>query len=142
MFVTSFNDVLQKNIWSKKGSKPINIHGPFFWRIWLKLSGIAGRVGHRVLFCSVRSVLFRSLKGTFRSFPFFFQFFGDLWDPKERNVLLQRMQKNAKNATFFCKECKRTQEHFVLLQKNARMFRVFFNIYIDIYILKKERNVL
>ena len=26
------------------------------------------RVGHRVLFCLVRSVLFRSLKGTFRSF--------------------------------------------------------------------------
>ena len=21
--------------------EPINIHGPFFWRIWLKLSGIA-----------------------------------------------------------------------------------------------------
>ena len=36
------------------------------------------RVGHRVLFPLVRSVLFRSLKGTFCSFPFFFRVFGDL----------------------------------------------------------------
>ena len=33
---------------------------------------LISRVGHRVLFRSVCSVLFRSLKGTFRSFPFFF----------------------------------------------------------------------
>ena len=45
------------------------------------------RVGHWVLFCSVASVLFCSLKGMFRSFPFFFRVFGDLWDPKERSVL-------------------------------------------------------
>ena len=55
---------------------------------------------------------------------------------------------NAKNATFFCKEWKRTQrmqhsfakngkerkEQNVLLQrtkKNARTFRYFFNKYID-----------
>ena len=29
------------------------------------------RVGHSILLCSVRSVLFRSLKRTFRAFPFF-----------------------------------------------------------------------
>ena len=60
------------------------------------------RVGHRVLFRLVSSVLFRSLKRLFRSFPFFFRFFCNLWDPKECsfaknvkerkecNVLLQR----------------------------------------------------
>ena len=37
-----------------------------------------GRVGHRVLFCSVHSVLFRSLKRTFCSFPFFSRVLGDL----------------------------------------------------------------
>ena len=42
---------------------------------WLRLKI---RVGHRVLFRSVHSVLFSSLKGTFRSFPFFFRVFGDL----------------------------------------------------------------
>ena len=36
------------------------------------------RVGHRILFRSVRSVLFRSLKEMFRSFPFFFRVFSDL----------------------------------------------------------------
>ena len=93
------------------------------------------------------------------SFPFFSRVFGDLWDPKERyvlfrsflkngkereerNVLLQRTEKNGKNVTFFCKERKRTErtlrsfakngkerkERSVLLQrteKNARTFRSF-----------------
>ena len=36
------------------------------------------RVGHSVLFRSVRYVLFRSKKRTFRSFPFFSRVFGDL----------------------------------------------------------------
>ena len=44
-------------------------------------------VGHRVLFHSVCSVLFCSLKRTFHSFPFFLRVFGDLWDPKEHSVL-------------------------------------------------------
>ena len=92
--------------------------------------------------------------GTFRSFPFlkknvlfFSVLFSSFWrlmrpkrtfrsflkNGKERNVLLQRTEKNAKNAAFFCKERKRTQEHFVLLQRNARTFCSCFNIYIDIY---------
>ena len=45
---------------------------------------------------------------------------------------LQRTERNAKNATFFCTERKRTRERFILLKKNARTFRSFFNIYIDI----------
>ena len=53
---------------------------------------------------------------------------------KECNILLLRTKKNAKNAMFFCKEWKRTREHFILLQKNARMLCSFFNIYIEIYI--------
>ena len=53
---------------------------------------------------------------------------------KERNVLLQRTEKNTKNGMFFCKERKRMQERLVLLQKNVRMFGVFFYIYIEIYI--------
>ena len=54
-------------------------------RLWLQPntpaqgnSGSETRVGHRVLSRSVRSVLFRSLKGTFQSFPFLFRVFGDL----------------------------------------------------------------
>ena len=48
---------------------------------------------------------------TFRSFPKNVTFFC-----KECNVLLQRTEKNAKNAMFFCKEY--TRERFVLLQSN------------------------
>ena len=42
--------------------------------IFSVLFRLFSRVGHRVLFRLVRSVLFRSLKGTFHSFPFFFEF--------------------------------------------------------------------
>ena len=46
--------------------------------------------GHCLLFCLVRSVLLRSFKGTFTSFPLFFWVFGDLWDPKERSILFRK----------------------------------------------------
>ena len=106
------------------------------------------RVGHRILFRLVRSILFHTVlfssfwrlmrpKRTFGSFPFFSvlfrSFLKDGKECKKCNVLLQRTEKNAKIATFFCKEHKRTQERVVLLQKNARTFRYFFNIFIDIY---------
>ena len=109
------------------------------------------RVGHSVLFRSVRYVLLRSKKRPLRSFPFFSRVFGDLWDPqeryllfrsflkngkerKERNVLLQRTEKNGKNAPFFCKEQKRTRERSVLLQKERENVTFFFrDIYRDIY---------
>ena len=88
------------------------------------------------------------------SFPFritfFFWVFGYLWDPKERNVLsrsfqksgkerkenpvlMQRTGKNAKIALFLYKERERTQERYVLLQKNAEC-SVLFSIYIYRYI--------
>ena len=76
------------------------------------------------------------------------------------SVLFSRTEKNAKNATFFCKNRKEHKECNILLQrmeKNARMFLsfakecenvlFFFYIYIEIYryiykyISKKERNV-
>ena len=89
------------------------------------------RVGHSVLFRSVRYVLLRSKKRTLRSFPFFSRVFGDLWDPKERYVLLQRTErtlrsfanngKERENVPFFCK-------------KKGRTLRSFFEIYIEIYI--------
>ena len=77
---------------------------------------------------------------TFHSFPFFKRtvpFFSVLFrsfikngkERKERNVLLQRKEKNAKNATFFCKERKRTLERFILLQKKRERC-VLFSIYI------------
>ena len=75
--------------------------------------------------------------GTLRSFPFLKKnvpFFSVLFSSFGRLMRPKRMEKNAKNATFFCKELKRTQECFVLLQKNGRTFRSFFNIYLEIYI--------
>ena len=87
------------------------------------------RVGHCVLFRSVRSVLFHSLKGTLRSFPVFFEF-----------LATYETQKNAKNATFFCKEWKRTQHSFaknvkerenvLFFCKRTRERSVLFSIYI------------
>ena len=89
-------------------------------------------------FFSVRYVTFFSVIKKERSvlFRFCSRVFGDLWDPKEhkeRNILLQRTEKNAKNATFFCKERKRTQRTeknakngtFFCKEKNARTFRSF-----------------
>ena len=77
------------------------------------------RVGHCVLFRSERSILFRSFKERNFLLHSFFEF-----------LATYETKKNAKNATFFCKERKRTQKRFVLLQKNARTFCSFFNIYI------------
>ena len=101
------------------------------------------RVGHSVLFRSVRYVLLRSKRRTLRSFPFFLKFLATYQTPKERyvlfrsflkngkerekrNVLLQRTEKNGKNVTFFCKERKRTGERFVLLQKERENVTFFF----------------
>ena len=83
-------------------------------------------VGHCILLRSERSVLFRSFKErnvlflsflsfwwlmkpkrTMRSFPFF-------------SVLFFRMEKNAENVSFFCKECKRTQRTFRSFAKNGK----------------------
>ena len=103
----------------------------------------ATRVGHSVLFRSERYVLLRSKKRTLRSFPFFSRVFGDLWDPKERyvlfrsflkngkeqkerNVLLQRTEKNGKNVTFFCKERKRTERTFHPFIKNGKNIPSFY----------------
>ena len=71
------------------------------------------RVGHRVLFRLLRSVLFRSLKRMFCSFPFFFRIFGDLWDPKECSVLFRSFP-------FFSKERKRTQRTQRSFAKNVK----------------------
>ena len=77
--------------------------------------------------------MFRSFPFFKRNVPFFFVLFSSFWPlmrPKrmfrsflkkgeeriECNVLLQRTEKNAKKATSFCKERKRTRERFVLLQ--------------------------
>ena len=43
------------------------------------ISLFLSRVGHSILFCLVCSVLFRSFKRTFRSFPFFFKLLLLLW---------------------------------------------------------------
>ena len=78
------------------------------------------RNGHRVLFRSVRSILFRSFKGMFRSFPFFFELL--VTYETQKNVLFfskerkwtQRMQNSfAKNG----KERKERKEHNILLQR-------------------------
>ena len=48
---------------------PINIHGPFFWRIWLKLSGIVrngqSRIPHFLFLCEKHFLL------SYLSFTFF-----------------------------------------------------------------------
>ena len=63
-----------------------------------------------------RYVLFRS----------FLEFIETQKERKERNVLLQRTEKNGKNAPFFLKERKRTRERFVLLQKERENVPFFF----------------
>ena len=102
------------------------------------------RVGHSVLFRSVRSGLLRSKKRTLRSFPFFLKFFATYETPKERyvlfrsflkngkeqekrNVLLQRTEKNGKNVTFFCKERKRTARTFRSFAKRTGERYVLFS---------------
>ena len=91
------------------------------------------RVGHRVLFHSERSVLSRSFKERNVLFRSFFEFLATYETQKNDaffSILFLRTEKNAKNATFFCKERKRTRERFVLLQKKAEHCVLFFNIYI------------
>ena len=102
-------------------------------------------------FISVQNVPFFSVllkNATF--FSVLFWVFGDLWDPKERkecNVLLQRTEKNPKNAMFFCKECKKTQRMQRSFAKNVKECKnvsffckrtqniaFFFSIYIYRYI--------
>ena len=95
------------------------------------------RVGHCILFCLVCSVLFHSLKGTFRSFFEFLATYETQKNVPFFSVLFSRTEKNAKNATFFCKNRKEHKECNILLQrmeKNARTFHSFFNIYTEIYI--------
>ena len=45
---------------------PINIHGPFFWRIWLKLSGIARNGQSRIPL-----LIFLRKRFSFKLFKFF-----------------------------------------------------------------------
>ena len=95
--------------------------------------------GHHVLFRSEHSVLFRSFKERNILLLSFFEFLAT-YDP----------QKNAKNATFFCKEHKITQrtqrtqrsfatnikerENVLFFCKRTQNVLFFFqNIYIDIY---------
>ena len=102
------------------------------------------RVGHSVLFRSVRYGLLRSKKRTLRSFPFFLKFLATYQTPKERyvlfrsflkngkereerNVLLQRTEKNGKNVTFFCKERKRTARTFRSFAKRTGERYVLFS---------------
>ena len=127
---------LIKGVWQKTLSgQTLRITGTLSW--------VGSRVGHSVLFRSVRYVLLRSKKRTLRSFPFFLKFLATYQTPKERyvlfrsflkngkerekrNILLQRTEKNGKNVTFFCKERKRTGERFVLLQKERENVTFFF----------------
>ena len=114
------------------------------------------RVGHRVLFHSERSVLFRSFKERNVLFCSFFEFLATYatqknvpFFPKEGKIT-QKMQRSfAKNVkernerkrtqitqcSFAknVKESKGTRESFVLLQKNAER-SVLFSIYIYRYI--------
>ena len=107
------------------------------------------------------SVLYKSMFQSLRSFlflkknvPFFSRVFGDLWDTKERSVLFRSFLKNEreckernvllqrteKNAMFFCKERKRTQrssakngkerENVSFFCKRTRERSVLFSIYI------------
>ena len=109
------------------------------------LGGRQGRVGHSVLFRSVRYVLLSSKKRTLHSFPFFSVLFSSFWrlmEPKrtlrsflffskerkrteKRNVLLQRTEKNGKNAPFFCKERKRTERTLRSFAKNVTFSHSF-----------------
>ena len=99
------------------------------------------RVGHRVLFRSERSVLLKN--ATF--FSVLFLSFWRLMKPKKNDAFFYVLfLRTEKNATFFCKEQKRTQRSFVKNVKNARTFRsfvknaercvLFFNIHIYRYI--------
>ena len=107
------------------------------------------------MFQSLRSFLF--LK---KNVPFFSRVFGDLWDTKERSVLFRSFLKNEreckernvllqrteKNAMFFCKERKRTQrssakngkerENVSFFCKRTRERSVLFSIYIYRYIYR------
>ena len=95
-------------------------------------------------------LLFPALLKNVLFFPILFWVFGDLWDPKERNILshsfekngkerkerpvpLQRMGKNTKIIPFFYKERRGTRERSVLLQKNPKC-SVLSSIYIYRYI--------
>ena len=86
------------------------------------------RVGHRVLFRSERSVLFRSFKERNILFCSFFEFLASYETQKNDmffSILFLRTEKNPKNTTFFCKERKRMQRKQRSFAKNARTFRSF-----------------
>ena len=72
-----------------------------------------------------------------KNVPFFPVLFLRFW----RLMRPKRMGKNAKIVTLIYKERERTQERFVLLQKNARTF-CSFSIYIYRYIEKRTERSL
>ena len=95
--------------------------------------------------------LLPGLGTTFFSVPFFSVLFSSFWrlmrpkrtfrsflkngkERKECNVILQRTEKNAKNATFFCKNGK---ERNILLQRTEKNERTFCSFAKNV----KERNV-
>ena len=90
-----------------------------------------GRVGHRVLFRSERSVLFTSFKECNILLRSFFEFLATYETQKNDaffSVLFLRTEKNAKNATFFYKEQKRTQrtQHSFIKNGKERKDLAFF----------------
>ena len=101
-------------------------------------------VGHCVLFCSERIVLLRSFKERNVLLRSFFEFLATYETQKNDAlfcVLFLRMEKNAENATFFCKERKRTHKtkartfrSFAKECKRTQNFAFFFSIYIYRYI--------
>ena len=99
---------------------------------------VYNRVGHCILSRSEHSGLSRSFKERSVLSHYFFEFLATLETQKNRTffpVLFKRTEKNVKNVPFFCKEHKRMQERFVLLQKNAER-SVLFSIYIYRYIYR------
>ena len=76
-----------KVIWKRHNIKKcLDRTYSFDFPLFLFIPGL-GTAFFSVPYVPFFSFLVRSLKGTFRSFPFFFWVFGDLWDPKERSVL-------------------------------------------------------
>ena len=108
------------------------------------------RVGHCVLFRSERSILFNSFKERNFLLGSFFEFLATYETQKDDalfSVLFLRREKNAKNAAFFYKECKRTQrkqhsfaknvkerENVSFFCKKTQNVEFFFSIYIYKYI--------
>ena len=78
------------------------------------------RVGHRILFCSERSVLFRSFKECNVLLHSFFEVLAPYETQKNNAFISVLFLRTEKNATFFCKERKRTKRMFHSSAKNVK----------------------